>query len=286
MDETEFLEESTSVHISNILDLIIHIDVMQKEIQEKQEKYLSNNEALIYEYLRNNDLISGSTIYKTLKYLRKITAGLKHIENLTNLLNESEPSFESAQEAFYEYLKTSKKFITIYIDNIDDFGFDFSVRNRSFFNALLSTTMRINSDCMRRKIPFRVTLMVPSELYDTAVLWNRDKIKTRRIFLNWDTEEKIRNLVCKRIAIELNIKKSKPRYEGDIYSISKDQTWDRIFPEKIQNNVNKRENTLRFILRHSLYTPRTVLDICSAIINAKQDEYGFFKRRYERNGLS
>lgn len=272
ISQIEFLEEEISMHISSVLNFLVYTKIMREVIDDKQNQYIDGCQKTIYDFLKNNDLISGSVLYRSIKFIRKATKGLKSIENLSSILEDTcEPSFEEAVDCFYEVLREQDKFILLYIDNIDDYGFDYSVRNRAFFNALVVTTMKINDVCLGEKVPFRVVLTIPSELYENTKLWNRDKIKNRRIYIRWNNPKKMKNLINKRIAVELNIKKNKPRYEGDIYSTSEGQTWSRFFPDNIYSKMGRKEETFKYLLRHTLYTPRTMLDICSAVLNAKEE---------------
>lgn len=266
------LEEEIALRMSSILHFLIHTEAMKNIIKGKENEFLTGNSKTVYEFLRKNDLIGGSTIFKSIKFIKTVTKGLKYIDNLANVLDDcSEPNFEDAVDATYELLKHTNNKVFVFIDNIDDYGFDYSIRNRAFFNALISSTMQINNDCLREKIPFRVILTIPTELYENTKQWNRDKIGDRSVYLRWNNEEKIRNLLSKRIAIELNVRKNKPRYSGDVFSIAWNKTWEKIFPNTIKNKFDRSEDTFTYLLRHTLYTPRTILSLCSAILNHKME---------------
>jgi hypothetical protein len=268
--EQDHLEEEIALRMSSILHFLVHTEAMKSVVKDKENELLTDNSATIYNFLRNNKLIGGSTIFKSIKFIKTVTKGFKYIDNLSNVLDDcSDPTFEDAVDATYELLKDSQISVFVYIDNIDDYGFDYSVRNRAFFNALITCTMQINNDCLREKVPFRVILTIPTELFENTKQWNRDKIGDRSVYLRWNNEEKIRNLLSKRIAIELNVRKNKPRYTDDVFSISWDKTWEKIFPITISNKFDRSEETFIYLLRHTLYTPRTILNICSSILNHK-----------------
>ncbi len=268
--QADQIEEEISVRVSNIIHFIVHVEAMKSFILGKEDIFLTGKKAEFYTFLRKNNLIKKSAIYSSIKFIRKITKGLKYIDNLAGLLDdECDPGFDEVQEDFYEFLKEKNTPVFLYIDNIDDYGFDYSIRNRSFFNALVSTTMQINNDCIRDGIPFRVILTIPTELYDNTRLWNRDKVKDRSTHLTWNEKQPIKNLLCKRIAIELNVRKNKPRYCDDIFSISTEQTWDKLFPMTVLNKMNRSEDLFSYLIRHTLYTPRNMLSLCSEILNSR-----------------
>ncbi|MCH9661757.1 MAG: hypothetical protein K0U54_12705 [Bacteroidetes bacterium] len=268
--EAKVFEDEIKEQISTVLDFLLHITTMHSLVCRKHQRYLRGPEKDIYNFLKTNALIEGPIIFKGIKFLRKISDGLSQIEKITeNLENLEGISYDTSVEKLYEFLKTRQEVFWLYVDNIDDYGFDYSIRNRAFYNALVAVTMRINDHATIEKIPFRIALAIPSELFENTILWNKDKVDGRTVYLNWDKPELVKSLVNKRIAIELNIKKSNPRWDGDKYSIANEHTWNRYFKPQIKNKVFQMEELFQYILRHSLYTPRTVLDLCSSIFNAK-----------------
>jgi hypothetical protein len=134
--------------------------------------------------------------------------------------------------------------------------------------------MNINLTWIKDGAPVRLIITPPTEILDNSHYWNRDKIIKKTVFLKWKNVEKIRNLVSKRISAELNIKKRTKRYPSDKYSIDPKRSWNRIFPEKIFNRVGSQEDTLEYIIRHTFYSPRTVLTICTDILDRlSEDNY-------------
>lgn len=268
----ELLEDEVKENMIIVLDLIFHITVMNKLYQSWDDKILTGDKKTIYDFLKLHDLIDGSSIYKGIKFVRKITKGLEKLNLISQLLsNLDDISYEDATEALYDNLRRTETDFTLYIDNIDDFGFDFTLRNRAYYNALLALTMRVNGSAIEEKIPLRLVLAIPSELYETSILWNQDKVARRTAYIHWEDEEKVKNLLNKRIAVELNIRKKHPRWKDDVYSVASEHTWDKLFKHIISNKLHKDEDLFLYVLRHSLYTPRTVLNLCSRILVAKFD---------------
>ena len=90
---------------------------------------------------------------------------------------------------------------------------------------------------------------------------------TKTECLTWTNEKLLSELINKRISVEFNIRKNKPRYDGDIYSIEKSATWDEMFPAQIQNALGRNESSFSYVLRHTFYTPRHLLTIINELIN-------------------
>jgi len=265
--EDSVIEDEVKENLTVVLDFLINTAVMRKLIEGKSETYLNGSIASVYNFLVQNNLHEGSIVRKSIRLIHKLISQQRAVGNLVEALEESsETSYEDAVDGLHNYLCSEKIKFVLYVDGIDDFGFDYSIRNRALYNAMLATVMRINENSVLEKTPLRVLLAIPSELFETSVLWNRDKVYKKTAYLHWEDTTKVQNLVNKRIAVEIGRRKKQPRWKGDKYSISSEHTWDRFFPKIVYNKLGKKEELFEYILRHSLYTPRTVLDICTAIL--------------------
>lgn len=108
-------------------------------------------------------------------------------------------------------------------------------------------------------------MTIPSELYFHSSLWGGDWIAEKSKCLKWAEGKPMQELVNRRIAIELNVKR-RPRNESK-YSTSISHTWARIFPINIFNDQEQQEKAFEYVLRHTNYTPRRVLGACDSIIS-------------------
>ena len=259
------VEEDVKAHLTVALEFLINTSIMRQVIDSRVEKVYQGDIATIYKFLVANGLHSGSIVRKALKIIRALSKNDLIGDVATAVTDMSSESYEDALDALHDWIAESGQKIVLYIDGIDDYGFDYSLRYRALYNAMLSTTMRINELAIQERLPLRVLFAVPSELFENTVLWNRDKILKKTAYLHWDDKEKVQNLVNKRIAVELGRRKSKPRWKEDRYSVSSIHTWERYFPKYIYNKKGRQELLFEFILRHSMYTPRTVLDICTRV---------------------
>ncbi|MBI5677571.1 MAG: hypothetical protein HZC52_03565 [Planctomycetes bacterium] len=265
--------EEQRLSISKLFDFIIFVELMTHFIKGKENSLLRHELSVVYEYLTSNDLLEGSAIRRSLSFLSGITDDYKKLNRLFTILSKVKgPKYSKAKDSILAYLKKNNISTKLFIDDIDGFGFEYNADTKAFLEAIVVCCMTINLACIKAKIPFRVIITPPTELFDHANFWNRDKIMRKTIFLRWNNIEKLRNLINKRISAELNIKKRKKRYEGDTYSIDSEKTWKRIFPDKICNRIGSKEDILEYITRHTFYSPRMVLDICTDIFTRLEEK--------------
>lgn len=229
----------------------------------------TSDRGVIYNFLVANGLHEGSFLNQLVSVLGRITGGeIKIVENLAQLLadNPTTKGFADAKNALWRQLKEGRRSFVICIDDIDEIGFSYSHSDRIFVNALIVVMLRLNLEFARSGHPLRVLLTSPSELFFHSTLWGDDWVETKSRCLRWTHHEGVQRIVNKRIARELNIRKTNPRTKEDIYSDATDQTWAKVFPMTVLNKLGKPEPSLIYILRHTFYTPRHVLDICDKII--------------------
>lgn len=258
--------------ISKLFEFIVFTTLMQHFLKEKADHYLKGELELVYGFLTTHDLIEGSVIRRSLGFLSEITEEYKKLNRLFSILGKIKgPKYNKAKESILNYLKKNDINTKFFIDDIDGFGFEYNADTKAFLEALVICCMNINIICVKSKVPFRLIITPPTELFDNATFWNRDKIMRKTIFLRWNKIDKVRNLINKRISAELNIKRRKKRHPLDIYSIDSEKSWKRVFPEKVWNRIGSKEDTLQYIIRHTFYSPRTILDICTDILSRLEE---------------
>lgn len=259
--------------IAKLFELLAYVFSMRDLVEGKEEHLLTGELGIIYSFLVKNKLNKGSVIKRTLDRMAELTKNFTKLNTLFTLLDNIEaPTFHDAKKAFIAHLNSNKISYKVFIDDIDGYGFEYNEENKAFLDALVITSMRLNTYCARNGINFRLVVTPPTELFDNAKFWNRDKILTKTVFLRWSNTQKLQNLINKRIGAELKIHKRKKRYENDIWSISTVKTWDQLFPGRIYNRIGASEPTLQYIIRHTFYTPRTVLRICQLTLEYLQEE--------------
>ena len=257
--------------IAFILDFVLMSHLMKEILLDEGYKGVNNNNIdIIHKFLMSHGLLSGNIFQKAIKFLGSLTGGEFVIKpNLPNLYDNvsSEPNFSDAKEALYDHLLKNKLDRLICIDDIDEIGFSYSPIDKVLINSLLIFMVRTNISSLERKIGLRILITTPSELFFQSSLWGGDWVSAKSRCLQWIEMEQLQGLVNKRIAIELKVKKSNPRFPDDKYSIETEHTWHKIFPSSIRNKLDKSEPTFQYIVRHTYYTPRQVLDLCDFILN-------------------
>lgn len=255
--------------IATVLDFALMSHLMRIIIKEYTSNSIPNELKAINDFLESHDLAKGKVFQKAIKFLSSLTQGGFHITpNLPNLLDivNAPVTFSEAKEALYEFIENKKIEKLICIDDIDEIGFSYSLQDRLLINALLIIMVRKNLTFIERKINVRILITSPSELFFQSSLWGNDWVTSRSRCLQWKEISQLNELVNKRIAVELNIHKSKPRFSGDKYSIDLEHTWNKLFPISIYNKLGRLEQTFQYIVRHTFYTPRQALDLCDFIL--------------------
>jgi hypothetical protein len=262
-------------NVASTLEFIIVTLLMRRSIDLKTFIVPGPDQKAISSFLANNQLQDGDILADIVAVLSRITGGrFKIVENLTSLMsdNPSTRGFPDAKAALWRCLKKATTSFLICIDDIDEIGFSFSRSDRLFVNALIVTMLRLNLEFARGKHPLRVLLTSPSELFFHSTLWGDDWVETKSRCLRWVHPEGIQRIVNKRIGQQLNVKKNNPRNEYDIYSDAPDQTWSRLFPTNIINKLGRQELAIKYMLRHTFYTPRHFLDLSDKILHYMGDK--------------
>jgi energy-coupling factor transporter ATP-binding protein EcfA2 len=256
--------------ISFIFDFVLMTNLMKETLLDAGYKIVNDNSlSIIHLFLKNHGFLSGNIYHKALKFLGTLTGGAFVIKpNLPNLYdnNCSEPNFSDAKKALYNYMDQNKINRIICIDDIDEIGFSYSPIDKVLINSLIIFMVRSNISSIEKHIGLRILITTPSELFFQSSLWGADWVSSKSRCLQWIEMEQLQGLVNKRIAIELNVTKSHPRFPDDKYSIETEHTWQKIFPASIRNKLDKSESTFQYIVRHTFYTPRQVLDLCDFIL--------------------
>jgi hypothetical protein len=261
--------------LAKLFELLSYIVSMRDLIEGKENSLLTGDLDTIYSFLSKHNLNQGSIIKRTLDKTSDLTKEFKRLNKLFTLLDKIEgPTYHEAKKAFINHIGNNNLSYCVFIDDIDGYGFEYNQENKAFLDALVITSMKLNTNCVRKKVNFRMLITPPTELFDNAKFWNKDKILTKTVFLRWNNVQKLQNLVNKRIGAEINIRKRKKRFSGDTWSIDPQKTWDKYFPSKMSNRVGSYEPTMQYIIRHTFYTPRNVLKICQTTLEYMR-EYGY-----------
>jgi hypothetical protein len=262
-------------NVASTLEFVVVALLMRRCIDLKGFLLPSSDRETIYNFLVQNEFHQGGVLHKSVVVLSRITGGtFKIVDNLSALLSDNPltKGFPDAKAALWRCLKKASTSFIICIDDIDEIGFSFSQSDRLFVNSLIVLMLRLNLEFAKGKHPLRVLLTSPSELFFHSTLWGDDWVETKSRCLRWTHHEGIQRIVNKRIGEQLNIRKNNPRNEYDIYSDATQQTWNSLFPSSILNKLGRPEPALKYLLRHTFYTPRHVLDLCDKILDHLGDK--------------
>lgn len=262
-------------NVASTLEFVVIALLMRRCIDLTGFLPPGSDREIIYNFLVQNEFHEGGILYKAVAVLSRVTGGsFKIVENLSSLLSDNPltKGFPDAKAALWRCLKKSSTSFIICIDDIDEIGFSFSQSDRLFVNSLIVLMLRLNLEFAKGKHRLRVLLTSPSELFFHSTLWGDDWVETKSRCLRWTHHEGIQRIVNKRIGEQLNIRKTNPRNEYDIYSDATQQTWNSLFPPNILNKLGRQEPALKYVLRHTFYTPRHVLDLCDKILNHLGDK--------------
>jgi len=264
-DEDRIIEES----FANTIDFILTTKIMRDLVEPNTFYPPGSPQETMYRFMSQHNLMEGSVLKKAIN-LFSIAGKLKIVPDVDAALDKVEGGvdYDDAKDALMEYTSDINKSIILCIDDIDEVGFSFSRFDRLFVNGLLILMVRANINYLENESKVRIVLTIPSELYFHSTLWGGDWVSGKAECLIWNNTEDMQELVNKRIAMELGIKKNTPRFKTDIYSVDSRQTWNRVFPTSVSNMLGRSEVAFEYLLRHTFYTPRHVLDLCDKIISA------------------
>lgn len=223
----------------------------------------------LYNFMVANKLSGGSTLKKAINFISAIAGDkLQLVPNFAQALDKAtgDISLDDAKTALCDHLREIGKTFVLCIDDIDQIGFTYSRVDRIFINGLIVYMVRNNLHFLDQKVRGRILLTTPSELFFQSSLWGSDWVSAKSRCLNWNNPSHLQDLVNKRIAVELDIRKKNPRFPDDKFSIETDQTWKRLFPIAITNKRGRTESAFDYIVRHTFYTPRQILDLCDAVL--------------------
>ena len=265
-------ERIVTENVAAMLEFIVLVLLMRRSFDLDDYILPGEEKNAIESFLTCNELHQGSLqnlLTRIVVVLSRITGGsFKMVENLPFLLSNDviTKGYQRAKEALWRCMRQTGTLFIICIDDIDEIGFAFSKSDRLFINALIVMMVRLNLNFMKTKLPVRVLLTSPSELFFHSTLWGGDWVDSKSRCLRWTHQEGIQKIVNKRIGQQLNVRKSNRRNEYDIYSDVTDQTWSRLFPSMISNKLGRREPSFLYLLRHTFYTPRHILELSDKIL--------------------
>lgn len=262
-------------NVASTLEFVVVAMLMRRSIDLAGFLIPSSDRETIYDFLVNNGFHEGSVLHRAVGVLARITGGeFKIVDHLASLLSDNPltKGFPDAKAALWRCLKRAGKAFIICIDDIDEIGFSFSRSDRLFVNALIVLMLRLNLEFAKGRHTLRVLLTSPSELFFHSTLWGDDWVETKTRCLRWSHHEGMQRIVNKRIGEQLNIRKNNPRGDYDIYSDATPQTWNALFPSSITNKLGRQESAFKYVLRHTFYTPRHVLDLSDKILHFMGDK--------------
>lgn len=147
-------------------------------------------------------------------------------------------------------ITATKQKLLICLDGFDSIVDHSPDSRKAIFAGLIDAILKLSSDTTISKA-FCFKAFLPHELTLDAnlIAWDIDKHANKIHYLRWG-ESDFRSFIEKRLLIYSKRKSSK---FIDI--------WNEFLPEKIMNNTHAvEENTFEYILRHTLYRPRQVLN--------------------------
>lgn len=258
--------------VISTLEFLLYIFLADRMTCGLEDKFVNPGsfEEKIYKFLTANGFIRGSAIKRAIELICSITEGdkIKIVPNFSSVIEKDLGGikFEEFKEALYGLLKALDKTVLLCIDDVDEVGFSFSLSDRIYIDSFIALVARSNTEALKRKAPLRLLLTIPSEIYFHSRLYGADWVDSKTKSLTWTTERSLFDICNKRIGLEFNVRKKKPRWEGDKYSSEPDRTWGKLFPAKIYNKNGMPELSFKYVLRHTFYTPRHVLLIMDNLI--------------------
>lgn len=265
----ERLIEEGVISTLEFLFLTKAADAILPDIEKKFLRPGSDLEKM-YNFFVANKMSRGSIISRAIDIVCEISDSEKMsiIPNFARLLNKKVGSvtFKDFKQALFGYLKSEDTKLLICLDDIDGIGFSFSPSDRLFVDSIIALGARSNIATAKNQRNLSYLIAIPSEVFFHSRLYGEDWVDTKTECLSWVGGQSLVELVNKRIAVEFNIKKKQPRYDGDIYSIESANTWASLFPPRVYNKLGSTEPTFSYILRHTFYTPRHLLTIIDDLL--------------------
>lgn len=205
-----------------------------------------------------------------LDLLNRLTEATQDTSDIAQAVQRVSPEYWAAADYLQDVMREDRgpKLLAACIDDIDDVTFEFGPSDRLLIKALIGYTFSGNQIYARQGTRMRTILMLPSELYVGGQMWGADKLRRYEAQLRWSDIHAIRTLVNRRIGKKLNVTRRGSHREAKAFSVSQEHTWNRCLPPTIVNRRGKEEDALEYVLRHTFYTPRELLD---AIDRVKED---------------
>lgn len=252
--------------VEQISEILLTLKAMKEQVQSRPQGPQTEVMKL---FLRQNSLEGSATLVKAIGWLRTITENFKNVSELAELMGRMrKPGYWEATHVMRTIFsgRGNSQRLLICVDEVDEVGFSYSDEDRLIVSALINLCMRVNQSFLADGVAIRLLLTPPTELYSNAHLWGRDKANAKAFRLSWEDPEKLRNVVNRKIGLELGVRSR--RSEGRRYSsASTEQTWARVFPKTIKNKNYVLEEAFVYGLRHTLYTPRSVLGVFQAVLD-------------------
>ncbi len=207
-----------------------------------------------------------------------------HIDNFENI----ELINNKLKNAIINYIKNYKnkleeedvKFL-IQFDNLDS-DYSSTPNKENYFNCIISlfkTVYDLNNELfMREKLPIKIIVFYPSDIYDMIHSKDRDSAKwKKRIFeINWNVQSRddykngrLRKMVNLRIKNSLNESEYK-----DYWSLIVDnkkvalKDWVNVKGKRVRRTID----VFQYIVDNTLHRPRDVIMFCLEIVSEAKRE--------------
>lgn len=241
-----------------------------------QVDYISGTDRLMYDYLKNTNILGLRPLNIWQKLIEAFKISIKKYKSnrnfITIILGEisdilENKDFIAAEEALKAHLDTSEPCLVV-VDTI----LDYFIKEKVFISCvegLMQATLQLT--CVRYHSKLEIKCCIPGEVYPRIKMWEKAKVKDNLIMLNWTPKDLIR-MISKRLfyhlvltGIETNERFKSINWRS--YKEVKREVWNRFFPESISNFRGFSEKTHVYILRHTQHTPREVIRIVNKIID-------------------
>jgi hypothetical protein len=241
----------------NVL-VIYGIETLGKKLPEGNEL-----KERIFKILKNRNYDNEKPNNRLITFIENVILKIRSIgllEEDETPLGLSSAQLEAVDEVYdedivdiltlcHQVIKIENKKVLICLDNFDSIVDHSPESRRAIFSGLVDAIYKCSKDPLLSDI-FCFKAFLPRELTDgvQGTHFDADKFVFNTHYLSW-TRPEFEKLLVKRL---IKFSKTKSTNFRDI--------WTQFMPDKIMNPVhNVEEDTLSYILRHTLYRPRHLL---------------------------
>jgi hypothetical protein len=227
----------------------------------------------ISKFLNEEDFSDGDSNNRLLSYIERIfliigRLGLEEESHFAplgltkkqrNVINAfpSHPEARLLLEECSVIVRESGKVCLVCLDGFDSIVDHTEESRKAIFAGLIDAIHKCSSDPLFMNA-FSFKAFLPQELTDEAhaIVWDSDKFTQSTHHLSW-AEEDFQRFVRKRL---LTYSRTKSNKFWDV--------WHEFMPDKVRNEAHRiEESSFSYILRHTLFRPRHVLDHLQNILD-------------------